>query len=91
MRRGTRGRAYGLSNKIYLKILLLYFSSLLSFLPFDQKLKSTPLNPNQLKKKFDKIIKAILYSAVPTFVEVGRAQKRSSSNASHPEIISDKF
>ena len=31
------------------------------------------------------------YSSVPTFVEVGRAQKRSSSNASHPEIISDKF
>ena len=30
-------------------------------------------------------------SSVPTFVEVGRAQKRSSSNASHPEIISDKF
>ena len=30
-------------------------------------------------------------SSVPTFVEVGRAQKRSSSNTSHPEIISDKF
>ena len=32
-----------------------------------------------------------LSSSVPTFVEVGRAQKRSSSNVSHPEIISDKF
>ena len=30
-------------------------------------------------------------SSVPTFVEVGRAQKCSSSNSSHPEIFSDKF
>ena len=32
-----------------------------------------------------------LKQVAPSFVEVGRAQKRSSSNASHPEIISDKF
>ena len=37
------------------------------------------------------IIYDFFFSSVPTFVEVGRAQKRSSSNASHPEIISDKF
>ena len=28
-------------------------------------------------------------SSVPTFVEVGRAQKWSSSNQSHPRIVSD--
>ena len=30
-------------------------------------------------------------SSVPTFVEVGRAQKWSSSNQSHPRIVSDNF
>ena len=30
-----------------------------------------------------------LKSSVPTFVEVGRAQKWSSSNQSHPRIVSD--
>ena len=52
-------------------------------------LASNCCQDNSLYYLFIYLLFIFILSSVPTFVEVGRAQKWSSSNQSHPRIVSD--